>query len=144
MIALQDPDRSSYFWLADLNAALNSVAFVLICLGLMAIRRRNERAHKVLMLSAVAVSAAFLTSYLIYHATKLHTEYKGDFRGLYFTLLITHVVLAAVNLPMIVRTVWLARKKDWEKHKRWARRTYPIWLYVSVSGVAVYVMLYLL
>jgi putative membrane protein len=93
---------------------------------------------------SVAASVAFLVSYLIYHATKQHNMYEGPARPLYFTLLITHVVLAAVNLPMIVRTVWLARKQDWERHKRWARRTYPIWLYVSASGVAVYVMLYLL
>ncbi|MHC4939509.1 MAG: DUF420 domain-containing protein [Planctomycetota bacterium] len=127
-----------------INTALNALSGVLLVLGLLAIRRGDRERHTKLMIGAVGASVAFLVSYLIYHATKLHTKYEGGFRPLYFTLLISHVVLAAVNLPMIIRTVWLARKKDWERHKQAARWTYPIWIYVSVSGVAVYVMLYLL
>ena len=127
-----------------INTAFNALSGLLLVAGLLAIRRGDRATHARFMIGAVAASVAFLVSYLIYHATKQHTVYEGPARPLYFTLLITHVVLAAVNLPMIVRTVWLARKQDWERHKRWARRTYPIWLYVSASGVAVYVMLYIL
>jgi len=127
-----------------INTALNALSGVLLVCGLMAIRRGDKRRHAAFMIGAVSASFAFLVSYLIYHATKVHTVYRGEgwIRPFYFTLLISHVVLAAVNLPMILRTVWFARQKAWERHKKSARLTYPIWLYVSVSGVAVYGILY--
>ena len=127
-----------------INTALNALSGVLLVCGLLAIRRGDKRRHAAFMIAAVSASVAFLVSYLIYHATKEHTLYQGEgwIRPVYFVLLITHVLLAAVNLPMIIRTVWFARKQDWQRHRRMAKWTYPIWLYVSASGVVVYVMLY--
>ena len=127
-----------------INTALNALSGILLVAGLLAIRKGERRRHAAFMVSAVTASVAFLVSYLIYHATALHTPYeRHDWtRPVYFVLLVSHVILATINLPMIVRTVWLARKKDWARHKRTARWTYPIWLYVSISGVLVYLMLY--
>ena len=133
-----------YSYLADLNAALNATAFVLICCGLVAIKGGNERAHKVWMLSAVTVSALFLVSYLTYHYMVGSVEFEGEgaIRWVYFTILISHVVLAVVQTPLIIMTVIRGLKDQREKHKRLARITAPIWLYVSLTGVVVYVMLY--
>ncbi len=130
--------------LADVNATLNSIALVLIVSGLIAIKRRNEKLHKALMLSAAVVSALFLTSYLTYHlsAEPVPFGHHGPIRVVYFTILITHVFLAIVQVPLILRTIWLGLKDRREQHKRWAKFTAPIWLYVSVTGVVVYLMLY--
>ena len=126
------------------NALLNGISGVLLVAGFIAIKRGKRDGHAKFMLSAALMSLAFLVSYVIYHATKLHTPYeKHDWtRGLYFAVLISHVLLAAINLPMVVRTLWLAKKQDWQRHKKWARWTFPIWLYVSVTGVVVHLMLY--
>ena len=127
-----------------LNASLNALAAVLLFAGYIAIRGGNRERHGKLMGAAFTVSMAFLASYLVYHATSEPTRYSREdwTRTVYFVILITHVILAVVNLPMVLRTVWLARKKDWERHKKWARWTFPIWAYVSVTGVVVYWMLY--
>ena len=130
--------------LADVDAILNGIAFVLICSGLVAIKRGSVEVHKKLMLSAVAVSALFLISYLTYHATCEPVNFQGEgwIRPVYYTLLISHVVLAAVQVPLILRTVYLGLKDRREAHKKWAKVTTPIWLYVSLTGVIIYVMLY--
>tara|TARA_R110002072_G_scaffold67163_3_gene165046 strand:+ start:42766 stop:43188 length:423 start_codon:yes stop_codon:yes gene_type:complete len=130
--------------LADIDAILNGIAFVLICSGLIAIKRGNVELHKKLMLSALGCSALFLVSYLTYHATCESVKYQGEgaMRSVYFTLLITHVVLAAVQVPLILRTAWLGLKDRREQHKKWAKVTTPIWLYVSITGVVIYWMLY--
>ena len=130
--------------LADADAVLNGIAFVLICAGLVAIKRGNVELHKKLMLAAVAVSALFLISYLTYHATCESVKFTGEgwIRPVYFTLLISHIVLAAVQVPLILRTVWLGLKDRRAAHKRWAKVTTPIWLYVSLTGVIIYLMLY--
>lgn len=137
------PD-SAYAWLADLNAALNATAFVLIGFGLAAIKRGRERAHKVLMLTAVGVSALFLTSYLIYHWQVGSVKFQGEgpIRWVYLAILVSHVVLAAVQVPLIAMTVVYGLKDQRAKHRRLAVITAPIWLYVSFTGVVVYVMLY--
>ena len=138
------PQESAFAWLADLNAALNGVATVLIAAGLVAIKARREALHKVLMLSAVAVSAAFLTSYLIYHYRVGSVAFTGQgwVRWVYFPLLISHIVLAAVQVPLIVLTVWYGLRDRRDRHRRLAKITAPIWLYVSITGVVVYWMLY--
>ena len=130
--------------LADVDAILNGTAFVLICAGLIAVKRGNIRLHKQLMLSAVAVSALFLVSYLTYHLNGEEVKFQGEgaIRPVYFTLLISHIVLAAVQVPLILRTVWLGLQDRRELHKKWAKITAPIWLYVSLTGVIIYVMLY--
>lgn len=133
-----------YTQLPDLNAALNLTAFILICCGLAAIKRGNERVHKALMLSAVGVSALFLTSYLIYHFEVGSVKFEGEglIRWIYLAILIPHIVLAIVQVPLIIITVVRGLRGQREKHRRIARITAPIWLFVSVTGVIVYVMLY--
>lgn len=130
--------------LPHLNATLNACAFVLIVAGLIAIKRRRERLHIKLMLSATAVSAAFLASYLTYHlsAPPVKFTHQGWLRAVYFPLLISHIVLAAVQVPLILLTIWSGLKDRRARHRRLARITAPIWLYVSVTGVIVYLMLY--
>lgn len=130
--------------LADIDAALNATAFVLIVAGLIAIKRGREQLHKVLMLSATAVSAAFLVCYLTYHFNAEAVKFQGEgaIRTVYFVILISHIVLAAVQVPLILMTLRYALKDDRVRHRKWAKITAPIWLYVSVTGVVIYVMLY--
>jgi len=132
-----------------LNAMLNGLAFVLLTAGIVAIKRGHKEVHRLLMRAAFIASAAFLAFYLYYHFAVLPisggpTRFNGDgaAKVLYLVMLLTHVVLAVVNLPMVLRTFWLAHKEDWTRHKRLARWTFPIWMYVSVTGVLVYVVLY--
>jgi uncharacterized membrane protein YozB (DUF420 family)/cytochrome oxidase Cu insertion factor (SCO1/SenC/PrrC family) len=130
------------------NACLNGTAFVLLVLGFVAIKRGRRERHELLMKLAFCASAAFLASYLYYHGVVQRqygpTKYNGAglARTAYFVLLVTHVVLAVVNLPMVLRTFWLAHKERWDAHRRLAKLTLPIWLYVSVTGVIVYLVLY--
>jgi putative membrane protein len=133
--------------LPAVNASLNALATVLLLAGLAAIKAGRRERHEKLMVSALAASAAFLACYLYYHFVVTRgnvTEYRGTgaSKVAYLVLLGTHTVLAMVNLPMVLRTFWLARKERWEAHRRLARWTFPIWLYVSVTGVVVYVVLY--
>ena len=130
--------------LPHLNAFLNALSAVLICMGYLAIRKKKEQAHQRLMITAGIVSAAFLTSYLIYHFNHPVTKFKakGPVQYVYYFILFTHIILAVINLPMIIITFYRALKGQFEKHRRIARWTFPIWLYVSVTGVVVYVMLY--
>ena len=139
-----EPGAFDFRVLADVDAALNGAAFVLICAGLIAIKRGKVALHKKLMISAVATSAVFLACYLTYHATCDSVKFQGQgaIRPVYFTLLISHIILAAVQVPMILRTVYLGMKDRREAHKRWAKVTTPIWLYVSITGVIIYYMLY--
>jgi uncharacterized membrane protein YozB (DUF420 family) len=130
--------------LATVNAGLNATAAVLIGTGFYYIKHRNIRAHKTCMIAAMAVSALFLTSYLVYHYNVGSVRFtkQGWIRNVYFPLLISHTILAAVVLPMVVRTVFLAVKGRFGNHVRIARWTFPVWMYVSVTGVLVYLMLY--
>jgi uncharacterized membrane protein YozB (DUF420 family) len=130
--------------LPALNALLNSCATVLIVCGLVAIKLKKPKVHSGFMIAALAVSAAFLTSYLIYHYHVGQVKFAGvgAVRTVYFTILISHVILAIVNLPMIILTVIPAIRERFDKHRRWAKITAPIWLYVSVTGVIVYMMCY--
>ncbi len=133
--------------LPAVNATLNAIAAVLLVLGYVAIRGGRRETHRKFMLGAFGTSCAFLACYLYYHfavARGEPTRYRGEGldRTAYLALLLTHTVLAAINLPMVLRTLWFARREDWERHRRLARWTFPIWLYVSVTGVLVYVVLY--
>jgi uncharacterized membrane protein YozB (DUF420 family) len=135
---------SWYEALPHVNASLNTVSAVLLVSGYLAIRRQKRARHAALMVSSFAVSMLFLTSYLIYHYRAGHTAYEGEgfLRGIYFTVLISHVVLAATVPVLASITLWLAFRGKLERHRKIARWTLPIWLYVSVTGVVVYVMLY--
>ena len=130
--------------LATVNAGLNATAAVLIGTGFYFIKNKNVQAHKACMTAAMVVSAIFLASYLIYHYNvgSVRFSRQGWIRNVYFPLLLTHTVLAAVVLPMVLRTVFLALKGRFGNHVRIARWTFPIWMYVSVTGVVVYWMLY--
>ncbi|MEO8522582.1 MAG: DUF420 domain-containing protein [Acidobacteriota bacterium] len=127
-----------------LNASLNAVSGVLLLTGYILIRRGRIRLHRAAMISACVVSAMFLTSYVIYHAnigSKPFTG-RGSIRVVYFAILITHVLLAAAVPPLALITLTRGLRGRFERHVAIARWTFPIWLYVSVTGVIVYVMLY--
>ena len=130
--------------LPTLNASLNGLSAVLLTAGWFCIRRRRVAAHRACMLGALAVSTLFLVSYVVYHATYGSRPFGGQgwVRWVYFPLLISHVVLAAGIVPLALVTVYRALSADVARHRRIARWTLPIWLYVSVTGVLVYLMLY--
>jgi putative membrane protein len=130
--------------LPHLNAALNATSFLLLVAALYQIRRGNVQAHRRLMLSALAVSGLFLVSYVTYHAQYGSVRFTGQgfIRPVYFVILVTHVILAAAIVPLVIITLRRALAGDFARHRRIARWTYPLWLYVSVTGVVVYLMLY--
>ena len=130
--------------LPALNASLNGVAALLLIAGYMFIKRRQIPAHRASMLAAVAASALFLISYVIYHANAGSKPFPGigPVRVVYFVILVTHIVLAAAIVPMVLMTLVRALKQRFDRHAAIARRTLPLWLYVSATGVVIYVMLY--
>jgi putative membrane protein len=130
--------------LALLNAILNATSAVLLVLGRVAIANKRTKVHRGLMLAALTTSATFLVSYLTRVAlTGTHVDpHHGAVHVIYLTVLVTHMILAMAVVPMVLTAVWLAYKARFEKHRRLARVTFPVWLYVSVTGVVVYVMLY--
>ncbi|MBI2814569.1 MAG: DUF420 domain-containing protein [Opitutae bacterium] len=133
--------------LPTINAALNATATVLITAGFVFIRRGQRDLHRACMLSAGAVSAVFLAGYVTHKilVRGVHTPFGGEaplLRAFYFTMLLTHIVLAMAIAYLVPRTFWFAIKGDYETHKRWAKFTFPIWYYVSVTGVLVYFFLY--
>lgn len=128
-----------------LNASLNGLATFFIVVGLFSIKSGNVSLHKKCMFSAILVSAAFLTSYLIYHfnvTSVTRFSHGGWPRNVYYFILFTHIPLAVAVLPLLWMTVRPAWQGDYPRHKRWAKLTVPVWLYVSVTGVLVYLMLY--
>jgi putative membrane protein len=130
--------------LPAVNASLNAATTVLLVAGFVCIKRRNIAAHRACMLSAFGLSVAFLACYLAHKflVGPKHFGGRGWVRPLYFAILLTHTVLAVVNLPLILRALWLALHGRFEAHRRLARWAWPAWMYVSVTGVVVYVMLY--
>jgi uncharacterized membrane protein YozB (DUF420 family) len=130
--------------LPALNAALNATSAILLTSGYRFIRRRQIAAHKRCMLAACATSTLFLLSYLTYHYYVGSMPFRGQgwVRPLYFAILISHTILAAAIVPLVLITLFRAWKADFRKHARLARWTLPIWLYVSITGVMIYVMLY--
>lgn len=142
MISFQD--------LPAVNATLNGLSAVLLVTGYVFIRRGNIPAHKTAMLSAVLTSALFLASYVTYHTLRIRMTGEGStpfpgtgvWRTIYFSILIPHILLAIVMVPMILMVLYRALHGRFDKHKRLARITLPIWIYVSITGVLVYVMLY--
>ena len=130
--------------LPTLNAVLNFTSAVLLAAGFYFIKQRRVEAHKRCMLAALVVSAAFLTSYVIYHYNVGSVPFTGQgwIRPVYFFILITHVILAIVIVPMVLRTAFLGFTARFDKHVPIARKTFPLWMYVSVTGVIVYLMLY--
>ena len=131
--------------LPALNATLNGVSALFMTAGFVFIRQKRISAHRACMISACVVSAAFLVGYLYYHAkTGARTPFGGvgAIRPVYYTMLLTHIVLAAAIAFLVPRTLYLALSGRFDRHRAWARWTFPIWYYVSITGVLVYLFLY--
>jgi putative membrane protein len=130
--------------LPAINAALNLTSFILVGVGFYFIKQKNIRAHKAFMIAALVVSGLFLTSYLIYHYNVGSVKFtkQGWLRSVYFPLLLSHTILAVVIVPLVFRTTFLGLKNRVAAHRGIAKWTLPMWMYVSITGVIVYVMLY--
>jgi uncharacterized membrane protein YozB (DUF420 family) len=131
-------------FLPAVNATLNGTCALLLITGRTLIAKNRVSAHRKVMVSAVAVSAVFLVSYLVYHAQAGSMRFQGQgwVRPVYFAILLTHTVLAAVIVPMVLVTLARGLRGNFDRHRAIARWTYPVWLYVSVTGVVIYAMLY--
>jgi len=127
-----------------LNALLNSLSALLLLSGYIAIRYQYRTFHQRCMVSACVTSTCFLISYLIYHYYTGSKPFpgQGSIRLVYFTILLSHTILAVVIVPLVLLTLWRAWRADWPRHRRLARWTFPLWMYVSVTGVIIYLMLY--
>lgn len=130
--------------LPSVNAVLNSTSAVLLALGFYFIKKGNIPAHKRAMTGAFAVSTVFLASYLYYHYTSGSTKFQGQgiLRVVYFSILLSHTLLAVAVAPMAITTFWRGLSGKFVEHRKIARYTWPLWIYVSITGVVVYVMLY--
>ena len=131
-------------YLPHVNACLNGTSAVLLFSGYLFIRSGNVAAHRTCQVSALAVSILFLASYLTYHFNHGTTRFQGTglARPIYFTVLTSHTILAIVIVPLVTLTFYRAFRQDFTRHRRIARITLPLWLYVSITGVIVYLMLY--
>lgn len=134
----------SVYDLPAVNATLNASSFLLLLSGFYFIRKKQITTHRACMIAAVIVSILFLTSYLIYHAQVGSVKFTktGWVRPVYFTILLTHTILAMAIVPMAVITLFRALKERFDKHRKIARWTLPVWMYVSITGVVIYFMLY--
>jgi putative membrane protein len=128
---------------AFVNAVINSIVSVLLIAAFIAVKNKNFVAHKNIMLTAIILSVVFLVSYLLHHLFSGDTKFggEGNIRYFYFFILITHIFLAAIILPFILFTAYRSLIGEYAKHKKLARYTFPLWLYVSITGVLVYVMI---
>ena len=126
------------------NAFLNGLCTIFLLLGFIYIKRGDIKTHQKCMVTALTLSALFLTSYLIYHSQVGSVPYphRDWTRPIYFAILIPHIILAAVNLPFIIALVWRAYKGEFDRHRRLARWVWPSWIFVSITGVIIYLMLY--
>lgn len=129
-------------FLPTLNASINGTCSILLIASYYFIRKKNIRVHKILNITTLILSSLFLVSYLIFHSAGLETKYGGEgaIRYVYFFILITHIILAAVVLPLVLLSFYRGMKMQVEKHRKLVRWTFPIWLYVTISGVLVYLM----
>jgi len=139
---MQVPEQYAIF--PAINATLNGLSAILLLIGRWFIARRKVAAHRATMLTALATSSLFLASYLYYHAHvgSVHFQGTGWSRPVYFTILISHTILAAAIVPLVLLTLSRALRGHYPQHRAIARWTFPIWLYVSITGVIVYFMLY--
>ena len=130
--------------LPAVNACLNSASTILLTLGYIYIKKGRQNAHRNCMVGALVTSTLFLSCYLVYHYFAGRTTFRDPqwFRPIYLVILLTHTVLAMAIVPLVFITVVQALRKRWESHKRIARWTWPIWMYVSVTGVLIYLLLY--
>lgn len=131
------------FFLPKLNAIINGTCSVLLVISLIQIRNRNIRVHKLLNIITFVLSSLFLVSYIIFHATGIQTTYGGTgaIRYIYYFILITHIILAAVVLPLVLLSFYSGLQMNVIRHRKLVRWSFPIWLYVTVTGVIVYLMI---
>jgi putative membrane protein len=146
LLYVHHPPRAlarQWIFLPQLNALLNGLSAVALCVGLYFIKRKNWRAHRASMLAAFGFSSLFLVSYIVNHALRGDTPFPGvgTARMVYLSILASHVLLSIVVLPMVLTTLFFALSGRFKAHRRLARVTFPIWLYVSVTGVVVFVFL---
>ncbi|MCX2742573.1 DUF420 domain-containing protein [Mangrovivirga sp. M17] len=136
-------DKGWVYSLPGLNAVINSATAVILILGLYFIKKGDIAKHKTMMLSALALGVIFLVSYIIYHSSVSSTAFggQGAIRYIYYFLLISHILLSIVEVPLVLLALIYAFTKRYDKHKRIVRWAYPVWLYVSVTGVIVYLMI---
>jgi putative membrane protein len=130
-------------FLPHLNAMLNSATALSLMAGYVFIKQGNRRYHTTAMLTAFALSSLFLISYVIYHYQSPPTKFGGEgiIRGIYFFILLTHIVLAAIVVPFVLLSVYFAASRQFAKHRKVVKWTFPIWLYVAITGVVVYLMI---
>lgn len=145
-IYLKEPAEASGNWvyfLPYLNCTLNFITSIFLVTGYRAIKRGQKELHKKLMYSSLVSSALFLVSYLLYHHFHGDTKFmaEGPIRYFYFFILISHILLSMVQVPLILTTFFLAYRENFILHKKWARWTFPIWLYVSITGVLIFFLL---
>lgn len=128
---------------AKVNAIINSLVSMLLVLGLVAVKQRKYALHRNIMIAAIILSCLFLVSYICHHLFTGDTKFggQGSIRYVYFFILITHIILAAVILPFILYTAYRGLTGEWAKHRKLSKITWPVWLYVSITGVAVYLMI---
>jgi putative membrane protein len=131
------------YFLPRLNAIINGTCSVLLVVSLLQIKRKNISTHKMLNITTFILSSLFLVSYIIFHATGIKTTYGGEggIRYFYYFILITHIILAAVVLPLVLLSFYSGLLMNVEKHRKLVRWSFPIWLYVTVTGVIVYIMI---
>lgn len=143
MFGYKIPNVEPLSFLPPIYAGINGATALLLIAALLAIRKGRRSLHQRLMTTCIVLSALFLILYLAYHMTSDSTAFGGEggIRSVYYTLLISHILLSVVVIPLVLITFSRAYLGDFEKHKRWARITFPIWLYVAVSGVLVYLMI---
>ncbi len=145
-IYIKPAASTELYWVSSLpalNALLNTLSSIFLVAGFIFIKKKNVKAHVLSMSFATATSGLFLVSYLTYHHFQGDTKFiaEGPIRYIYFSILISHILLSIVQVPLIFITLWNAFTKRYEKHKFWARWTFPIWLYVSVTGVIIFLFL---
>ncbi len=128
---------------AKFNAVINSTVSILLVVAYILVRQKKYEAHKKVMLAAIVLSVLFLVSYITHHLFAGETKFGGEgtARTIYLVLLISHIILAAVILPIILFTAYQSLTGEYAKHKKWARYTFPLWLYVSITGVIVYLLI---
>ena len=143
VLPVPDPIPDFIYSLPALNAILNGTCTILLVLSFAAIKRKNIELHKKINLSTFVLSSVFLVSYILYHWMATETRFPEDnpMRPYYLVILISHIVLAAVVLPMVLMSFYYGLKMDTQKHRKLVRYTFPVWLYVTASGVVVYLMI---
>jgi putative membrane protein len=127
--------------LPPVYATINGITGVFLVLALVAIKKKNKNIHRNIIRVCLLLSSLFLVLYVAYHMTSDSAEYGGEMRALYLLILISHIVLSVVIIPLVLFTYLFAWQGDFAKHKKWTRFTWPIWFYVAVTGVIVYLMI---